>query len=44
MEYNEHLLQLTTNDMEYDAYQEAILQAGALMPHITSVNAMDGFK
>jgi hypothetical protein len=30
MEYNEHLLQLTTNDMDYDKYQEAILQAGAL--------------
>ena len=30
MEYNEHLLQLTTNDMDYDEYQEAILQAGAL--------------
>jgi hypothetical protein len=30
MEYNGHLLQLTTNDMDYDAYQEAILQAGAL--------------
>ena len=25
MIYNEHLLQLTSNDMDYDSYQEAIL-------------------
>ena len=30
MVYNEHLLQITHNDMDYDSYQEAILQAGAL--------------
>jgi len=30
MVYNEHLLQLTNTDMDYDSYQEAILQAGAL--------------
>ena len=30
MVYNEHLLQLTNNDTDYDSYQEAILQAGAL--------------
>ena len=30
MVYNEHLLQITNNDMDYDSYQEAILQAGAL--------------
>jgi hypothetical protein len=28
--YNEHLLQLTDNTMDYDTYQEAILQPGAL--------------
>jgi hypothetical protein len=28
--YNEHLLSLTTPDMDYDSYQELILQAGAL--------------
>ncbi len=30
MVYNEHLLHLTHNKMDYDSYQEAILQAGAL--------------
>ncbi len=30
MMYNDHLLQTTHNDMDYDTYQEAILQAGAL--------------
>jgi hypothetical protein len=30
MVYNEHLLQITHNDMDYDSYQETILQAGAL--------------
>jgi hypothetical protein len=30
MVYNEHLLSLTTPDMDYDSYQEIILQAGAL--------------
>jgi hypothetical protein len=30
MVYNKHLLQLTHNKMDYDSYQEAILQAGAL--------------
>jgi hypothetical protein len=30
MMYNEHLLQITNNNMDYDSYQEAILQAGAL--------------
>jgi hypothetical protein len=30
MMYNEHLLQITDNDMDNDTYQEAILQAGAL--------------
>ncbi len=28
--YNEYLLQITNNNMDYDSYQEAILQAGAL--------------
>jgi hypothetical protein len=28
--YNKHLLQLTHNKMDYNSYQEAILQAGAL--------------
>jgi hypothetical protein len=30
MVYNKHLLSLTTPDMDYDSYQELILQAGAL--------------
>jgi hypothetical protein len=30
MVYNEHLLSLTTPDMDYNSYQEIILQAGAL--------------
>jgi hypothetical protein len=30
MVYKEHLLSLTTPDMDYDSYQELILQAGAL--------------
>jgi hypothetical protein len=30
MMYNKHLLSLTTLDMDYDSYQEVILQAGAL--------------
>jgi hypothetical protein len=30
MVYNEHLLHLIHNKMDYDSYQEAILQAGAL--------------
>jgi hypothetical protein len=30
MVYNKHLLHLTHNKMDYDTYQEAILQAGAL--------------
>ncbi len=29
MVYNEHLLHLTHNEMDYDSYQEAIMQAGA---------------
>jgi hypothetical protein len=30
MVYNKHLLSLTTPDMDYDSYQEVILQVGAL--------------
>jgi hypothetical protein len=30
MVYNKHVLSLTTPDMDYDSYQELILQAGAL--------------
>jgi hypothetical protein len=44
MVYNEHLLQITNNNMDYDSYQEAILQAGALTATPTKGNAQDGFK
>jgi hypothetical protein len=30
MVYNKHLLSLTTPDIDYDSYQEVILQVGAL--------------